>query len=81
MREILPGNPTEAGPESRNEPEPDVKDLMRDVEEELCFARRNFGIRTVEDMRKLAEAIESAQEKLQSALYMVCTMGVPHGPR
>jgi hypothetical protein len=67
--EILPGNPTEAGPDTRgNEPPPAWDDWMMYAEEDLCFARRRYRASgTKEDRRKLIEAIERAETFLISA--------------
>jgi hypothetical protein len=61
MPEILPGDPTEAGPDTRNnEPPPDWDDLMMFAEEETCFARQRHRASTKDDRRMLIEAIDRA---------------------
>ncbi len=67
MREILPGNPTEAGPDTRNEPPMTWKDMMQHAEEECFFSRRRHDPDTKEGKRLLLKAIFAAQEYLTSA--------------
>jgi len=64
----LPGNPSDAGPDTRNtEPEPEWDDLLMYAEEETCFARRRHRANTPDDRRLLVEAIMRAESFLESA--------------
>ncbi len=73
MPETLPGNPTDAGPDTRrDEPPPDVKDLMIYAEDISARARRDFGLQTVADRRAIVTAIDEAIERLQEARYAAC---------
>jgi hypothetical protein len=66
--ESLPGNPTDAGPDTRNnEPPPAWDDLMMFAEEESCFARRRHRANTKEGRRFLVEAIDRAEAFLAAA--------------
>ncbi len=67
MREILPGNPTEAGPESRNEPPMTFIDMMQNAEEECFFSRRRYDPSIPAEKVLLLKAIFDAQEYLTSA--------------
>ena len=67
MREILPGNPTEAGPESRPEPPMTYKDFMQNAEEECFFSRRRYDPEVPVEKALLLKAIFDAQEYLTSA--------------
>jgi hypothetical protein len=66
--ETLPGDPTEAGPDTRNtEPPMQWDDYMMYAEEESCFARRRHRANSKADRRLLVEAIDRAQVFLESA--------------
>jgi hypothetical protein len=69
MPEILPGNPTEAGPDTHkiDEPEPDWDDLMCFAREELQFAQTRYRANTYQDRRQLILAIMRAKAFLDSA--------------
>ncbi len=75
MRESLPGDPTEAGPDYRHDiPEPDYDELMSYSEEETNFYRRRYRANTPEGRRKLIEAIMRAESFLDSAKMILKDM-------
>ncbi len=64
----LPGDPTEAGPDTRNiQPDPEWDDLMIFAGEELQFSRHRFRAKTADDRRQIVEAIMRAESFLMSA--------------
>lgn len=67
--ETLPGNPSEAGPDNRQQAiaENDWHDLMTYSREETQFALVRYGARTREDRRQLREAIARATQLLADA--------------
>lgn len=68
MPETLPGDPTEAGPDSRIDgPEPDWDDFMCYAREELQFAQTRHRARTPQDRTQLILAIMRAESFLDSA--------------
>ena len=82
MREILPGNPSDAGPDARsNEPPPSYDDLMMFAEEESCFARRRHRANSSEGRRQLLEAIYRGKQFFDDAERAILSMGVQCGPR
>ncbi len=67
-RETLPGDPTEAGPDTRrSEPPPAWDDWMIYAEEELWQARRLWRAGTREDRLRHIAACDSAIAKLEAA--------------
>jgi predicted Zn-dependent protease len=71
MSESLPGNPTDAGPDTRKrvivEAYPDWWDLMVEAEEELCFSRRRGSTHTIAERAFLRAHIDKAIDFLQQA--------------
>lgn len=79
MPETLPGDPTEAGPDSQSsrdngEPDPDYKDLIMFAEEETCFARQRYFANTSDGRRHLLEAIYRAKAFLDSSEMIIKDM-------
>ncbi len=69
MPESLPGDPTEAGPDTRkrNASEQSWHDLEADAIGELQFAMHNHGFRTLLDIRMQRVAITDAINLLMDA--------------
>ncbi len=80
MRESLPGDPTEAGPDYRHDiPEPDYDDLMMYAEEETSFARRRNRANTPAGRMQLVLAIMRAESFLDSAKMKLKDMEMQRG--
>ncbi len=71
MREILPGNPTESGPDARPEPPMTYKDFMQNAEEECFFSRRRYDPGVPVEKALLLKALFDAQEYITSAVEAV----------
>ncbi len=67
MPETLPGDPTEAGPDTRVAAVRNWEDEMEDAEEESRFARHRHRATTPEGRRQLLEAICRAEEFFAAA--------------
>ena len=69
--ETLPGNPTDAGPDTRNEPPLQWSDCIMFAEEELCFARRRNTLKTRMEREALLTAIARAENLLADAKKVI----------